>query len=53
MPFRIADIIVILLITIGPIGKIASIVLAGLAVQLMLSAGTDLGLIAKASTEAH
>jgi len=35
------------------IGKIVGILLAGLAIQLMLSAGTDLGLIAKTSTEAH
>ncbi|MGE3872919.1 MAG: MarC family protein [Parvibaculaceae bacterium] len=33
------------------IGKVVGILLAGLAVQLMLSAGTDLGLIAK--TAAH
>lgn len=31
------------------IGKIVGILLAGLAVQLMISAGTDLGLIAKAA----
>jgi hypothetical protein len=39
MPFGIADIIVILLFTIGP--------------PLMATPGTDLGLIAKTSTEAH